>query len=145
MFDEIAKDVMTKRKNFGAPEIMCLKELNEMKNLIGQTITIDSIVARNKIKYNTKTNEPLMTKKGEPIYQCVIYIAYNGDKFTATKSPLIIEELKMLCDDTFIFNEKKDVEITVLNGTKVKIGTDIVTLGKGKDAKDYDYPIFVDA
>lgn len=145
MFDEIAKNVMTKRKNFGAPESMMLKEMTEVKNMVGKTITIDSIIVRNKLKKDKDTGEVLKSKTGNDIYQSVVYVAYDKEYFFATKSPLIIEQLKEIVGKDIQVKEVKDIIIDNLNGEKAKIGTDKVPLGKGKDKKDYDYPIFVDA
>lgn len=142
MFDELAKNVMTKRKNFGAPENMMLKDMVETKDMFGKTITIDNIIVRNKLKVDKDTKEVIKSKKGEDIYQTVVYIAFDGDKFFATKSALIIEEIKMITNTEIVFREKKDIEITDFNGKKVKIGAGKV---KYADKKEYDQPIFVDA
>lgn len=142
MFDEIAKNVMTKRKNFGAPEPMMLRNMVEGKELIGKTITIDNIIVRNKKKVDKETKEVIKTKDGKDIYQTVVYVAFDGDKFLPTKSALIIEEVKMIANTEIQFREVKDITIDALNGKKVKVSTDKVRYA---DKKEYDNIIFVDA
>lgn len=142
MFDEIAKNVMTKRKNFGAPEDMMLKEMVESKTMNGKTITIDSIIVRNKVKKDKDTGEVIKSKAGNDIYQTVVYVAFDGDKFFATKSPLVIEELNEITSTKVNVMEKKDIVVDALNGKKVKVTTDKVRYA---DKKEYDNIIFVDA
>ncbi len=142
MFDEVAKNVMTKRKNYGAPESMMLREMVASRDYVGKTITIDSIIVRNKKKVDKDTKEVLKTKSGADIYQTVVYIAFDGNKFMPTKSALIIEQLKEITGTEICFREVKDVVIDNLNGQKTKIGTDKVRYA---DKKDYDNIIFRDA
>lgn len=140
-FSEIAKNVMTARKNYGAPEAFKLKESVESKNMTGKTITIDGCIVVSKIKYNPETKEPIMSKTGEPIYQSVAYIAFDGDKFFATKSTPLIEQLESFSGIKLIVKEKAEIEVPKIAGLKATVSTVKVRYA---DGKDYDLPILND-
>ena len=139
-FSAIAKDVMTARKNYGAPDSMKLKDSVESKNMVGKTITIDEIIVINRVKVDKDTKEIIKNKKGEDIYQAIAYVAFDGDKFFATKSAILIEQLADYCGYELVFNEKKDVSVDGVKGQTVTVSQDKV---KYRDGKMYDNIIFL--
>lgn len=140
-FSAIAKDVMTARKNFGAPDSMKLKDSIESKDMVGKTITIDEIIVINRVKVDKETKEIIKTKKGEDVYQAVAYVAFDGDKFFATKSAILIEQLASFCGYELVFNEKKDIVVDGVKGMTVTVSEDKV---KYRDGKMYPNIIFTD-
>lgn len=140
-FSAIAKDVMTARKNFGAPDSMKLKDAIDSKEMVGKTITIDEIVVINRVKVDNDTKEVIKTKKGDDVYQAIAYVAFDGDKFFATKSAILIEQLSSFCGYQLTFNEKKDIAVDGVKGMTVTIAEDKV---KYRDGKMYNNIIFND-
>jgi len=140
-FSAIAKDVMTARKNFGAPDSMKLKDAIDSKEMVGKIITIDEIIVINRVKIDKDTKEIIKTKKGEDVYQAIAYVAFDGDKFFATKSAILIEQLASFCGYQLTCNEKKDIAVDGVKGMTVTIAEDKV---KYRDGKMYNNIIFND-
>lgn len=138
-FGDIAKDVMTARKNFGAPESMKLKESIDSKDMVGKTITIDEVIVINRVKYDKETKEVIKAKDGSDIYQAIAYIAFDGDKFFASKSAILIEQLETFSGTKLTAKEKKDFTVSKIAGESVTISTEKV---KYRDGKMYDQIIF---
>ena len=141
-FNQLAKDVLTMRKNYGAPESMKLREPIKTQDMINKSITIDEIIIMNKVKKDDDGNI-IMTKDGQKeIYQPFVYVAFDGDKYFSTKSQLLIDQLVALSGQELVFYEKKDVSVNKVKGLKAKIITEKV---KYRDGKYYDQVLFDDA
>lgn len=139
---QLAHDVMTARKNFGAPESMKLREPVKTTDMYGKTIIIDEIVVMNKVKKDDQGNV-IMTKDGQKeIYQPFVYVAFDGDKYFSTKSSILIEQLEALSGIDLVYYEKKEVIVPEVKGLKALISTEKV---KYRDGKLYDQCIFKDA
>jgi len=141
-FDKLAHEVVTARKNWGAPDSMKLKESISTKTLDGKTITIDSVVVMNKKKYDSKTKQIVTTKDGKTIYQPLVYVAFDKDKFFVTKSAILVEQLERFTGKKLVAYEEKDFVISEMEGLTVKIGKEKV---KYKDGDYYDQLIFTDS
>lgn len=141
-FNQLAKDVLTARKNFGAPESMKLREPVKTNDMTNKVITIDEIIVSNKVKKDDDGNV-IMTKDGQrEIYQPFVYVAFDGDKYFSTKSQLLIDQLVALSKQELVFYEKKEVPVKSVSGLKVTISTEKV---RYRDGKMYDQVIFKDA
>lgn len=141
-FNQLAKDVLTARKNFGAPESMKLREPVKTNDMTNKVITIDEIIVSNKVKKDDDGNI-IMTKDGQrEIYQPFVYVAFDGDKYFSTKSQLLIDQLVALSKQELVFYEKKEVPVKGVSGLKVTISTEKV---RYRDGKMYDQVIFKDA
>jgi hypothetical protein len=141
-FSLAARDVMTMRKNFGAPESMKLLEPVKTQDMTGKTITIDEIIVSNKVKKDENGNV-IMTKDGQKeIYQPFVYVAFDNGFYFSTKSQLLIDQLKTITGQELVFYEKKEVPVNIKKGTKAKISTEKV---KYRDGKMYDQVVFTDA
>lgn len=141
-FDKIAHEVVTARKNWGAPESMKLKESVSTRKLTGETITIDEIVVVNKKKYDKTTKQVVLTRDGKEMYQPVAYVAFGGDKFFVSKSAIFIEQLERFADKKLTAYEYKEFTVDGIKGLTVKIGAEKV---KYRDGEEYDQLIFTDA
>lgn len=141
-FSKLAHDVVIERKNWGAPESMKLRESVSTRGLTGNTITIDSVVVMNKKKYDKETKEVVKTKDGNDMYQPIVYVAFDKDKFFVSKSAILVEQLEKFTGKKLTAYEQKDFVIDDIEGLTVKIGAEKV---KYRDGKEYDQLIFVDA
>ena len=141
-FNQLARDVLTKRKNYGAPESMQLREPVKTQDMTNKIITIDEIVVSNKVKKDDDGNI-IMTKDGQKeIYQPFVYVAFDGDKYFSTKSQLLIDQLTALSGQELVFYEKKEVSVNKVKGLKATVSTEKV---KYRDGKYYDQVILKDA
>lgn len=141
-FDNLAHEVVTARKNWGAPESMKLKESVSTKDIAGKTVVIDEVVVVNKKKYDKETKTIVKTKDGKDIYQPIVYVAFDGDKFFATKSAILVEQLERFAKQKLTTYEEKDFLVADLKGITVKISSEKV---KYRDGKEYDQIILADA
>ena len=141
-FDNLAHEVVTARKNWGAPESMKLKESVSTKDIAGKTVVIDEVVVVNKKKYDKETKTIVKTKDGKDIYQPIVYVAFDGDKFFATKSAILVEQLERFAKQKLTAYEEKDFLVADLKGITVKISSEKV---KYRDGKEYDQIILADA
>ena len=141
-FDNLAKEVVTARKNWGAPESMKLKDSVSTREWSGKTITIDEVIVRNRKKYDKETKQIVKTKDGKDMYQPIVYVAFDGDKFFASKSAILVEQMERFTDRKLTAYEEKDFEVADLKGVTVKLGNEKV---KYRDGKEYDQLIFVDS
>ena len=141
-FSDLAHDVITARKNWGAPESMKLKESVSTKDISGKTIVIDEVIVMNKKKYDKEKKDYVKTKDGKDIYQPVTYVAFDGDKFFATKSALLVEQLERFTGKKLTAYEDKDFIIDNIKGMSVKIGGENT---KYRDGKEYEQVIFLDS
>lgn len=141
-FDKLAHDVVTARKNWGAPESMKLKESVSTKTLPGVKITIDEVIVMNKKKYDKETKKVVLTKDGKEMYQPVVYVAFDGDKFFVSKSAILVEQLEKFSGKKLTAYELKDFKVDEIKGMTVKISAEKT---KYRDGKEYDQLIFADA
>ena len=141
-FNELAHNVVTARKNWGAPEDFKLRECVPKKEYEGKTITIDSVVVMNKLKRDKETKEIVKTKDGKDMYEPIVYVAYGGDKFLVSKSAILVEQLERFSGKKLVAYEKKDFVVGELEGVTVKLTNEKV---KYRDGKEYDQLIFADA
>lgn len=145
-FNNLAHEVVTARKNWGAPKSMQLKESISTRELAGKKIVIDEIVVMNKKKIDKETKTVVKTKDGKEMFQPVVYVAFDKDNFFATKSAILVEQLERLTNKKLAVYEEKDFVVTDietdLKGKEVKIGAEKV---KYRDGKEYDQLILLDA
>ena len=141
-FSKLGHDVMTERSNYGAPDSMKLKESIPSKDMEGRVITIDEVIVMNKKKYDKKKKEYVKNKNGEQVYQGIAYVAFDGDKFFACKSAILITQLEKFAGKKLIAYDEVDFDVPNIKGTKVKIVTEKI---KYKDENMYDNIIFADA
>lgn len=137
----LAHEVTTARKNWGAPESMKLKDSVSTRDITGKTITIDEVVVMNKKKFDKETKTIVKTKDGNEMFQPIVYVAFGGDKFFATKSAILVEQLERFAKSKLTAYEEKDFVVPNVKGMTVKIGAEKV---KYRDGKEYDQLIFVD-
>ena len=143
-FNQIGEVVKLARMNYGAPDSMKERTPVKTTDMINKTIVIDEIVVMNKLKRD-ENGQPVKSKKDptKDIYQPVVYIAFDGDKYFATKSGFLIDQLKEITSEQLVyFYEKQNITIPDVNGVKVKITQEKV---KYRDGKLYDQIKFVDA
>ena len=144
--NQLAKEVMLIRKNYGAPEQFALKERVKTRDMNNKIITVDCIVVSNQVQKKKNDNgeyETVMTKDGsKPIYQPVVYIGFDKDKYFVTKSQLLVRQLERLTDKTLVYYDAKDIVIDELNNSKIKVSSDKVRYG---DGEEYEQIIFNDA
>ena len=105
-------------------------------------ITIDEVIVRNRKKYDKETKQIVKTKDGKDMYQPIVYVAFDGDKFFASKSAILVEQMERFTDRKLTAYEEKDFEVADLKGVTVKLGNEKV---KYRDGKEYDQLIFVDS
>lgn len=141
-FNQLAHDVVTARKNWGAPESMKLKESVSTKTLPGVTITIDEVIVMNKKKYDKTTKKVVLTKDGKEMYQPVVYVAFDGTKFFVSKSALLVEQLEKFSGKKLTAYELKDFKVDEIKGITVKISAEKT---KYRNGEEYDQLIFADA
>ena len=139
MFSETKKNVIRARENFAAPEAYKLLQRADTREMTGKVITLDSIIVTSKVKYDTETREPILKKNGEPVFQQIVFVAFDNGKYFSTKSMLLLEELEMEFGIKLKFNEVKEVTIDKVKGAKVKVATEKVRYA---DKKLYDQIIF---
>lgn len=140
-FNNLARKVVTGNKNWGAPESMKYKECVPTNDMSGRTITIDECIVVNKKKYDPSSKTTLKNSRGEDIYQPVVYVAFDGEFFFATKSSLLIGQLRMLTGKELVEYRDSSYEIPEVAGSRVSIGADKV---KYRNGSYYDQLIFTD-
>lgn len=146
MFNQARNEVKLIRLNYGAPKEFELMERVKTRDMNGKVITIENLIVSNQIK-KVKNNDgeyvTVMTKDGsKPIYQPLVYVAFDNGKYFVTKSQYLINQLVRLTNKTLVYYEPKDVKVDDVIGCKVKISGESV---KYKDGKEYDQIVFEDA
>ncbi len=144
-FSNLAHEVVTARKNWGAPKSMQLKTSISTREIAGKNITIDEVVVVNKKKVDKESKTPIMTKDGKQIYQPVVYVAFDKDYFFASKSAILVEQFERYTGNKLAVYEEKDFNVTTMKpdlvGAVLKVGTEKV---KYRDGKEYDQLILLD-
>ena len=146
MFNQAKNEVKLIRRNYGAPKEFELMERVKTRDMNGKTITIDNLIVSNQIKKQKNDKgeyETVMTKDGsKPIYQPLVYVAFEDGKYFVTKSQMLIKQLERLTNKTLVYYEPKDVKVDDVIGCTVVISGESV---KYADGKDYEQIVFNDA
>lgn len=143
MFSETANNVIKARLNFSAPESMKLKDSVKPTEMQGKTIKIDEIIVSIKPKKDKQTKEVVLTKKGEVVYQPTVFVAFDGNKYFATNSRVLVEQLETISNQKINgIYETKEINVGNVNNLTCKISS---TQVKYRDGNYYQQMIFVDS
>lgn len=145
MFTSSKNSVIKTRQNFGCPDSMREYQNVPATDYKRKTITIKECVVVNKPKKDRDTKDYIRNKNGDIIYQPITYISFNEDgedKFFATSSKVLVEQLAKIEDKQLVYYEDKTIVCDTVAGQKCKIGSMKV---KYRDGQEYDNLILEDA
>ena len=140
MFNKATKVIEAKKqKTNKGPSQVAGREYVAITALMGADISIDAIVVGNTPAL--KNGQPVIRMSGAQAFNGLVYVTFNEEYYTMTKSQALIEQLEQIAGGKVTADKEIFTEIEGVEGKDVKFVMTKVRYGNGLT---YDNPILQD-